>query len=121
MAPARFAYPIPPIFSDDEAAPLLCAGIIGYRALKLSRVGPGQRLGLAGFGASVEELPDGLRVRGGRLLEGCVCESHGDHRIAMAAAVAGLLAAGETVVRGAACVDVSFPGFPDVLKQIQVE
>jgi propanol-preferring alcohol dehydrogenase len=50
--PARFAYPIPSIFSDDEAAPLLCAGIIGYRALRLSGIKPGQRLGLYGFGAS---------------------------------------------------------------------
>lgn len=47
-----FAYPIPSVFSDQEAAPLLCAGIIGYRALKLSGVKPGQRLGLYGFGAS---------------------------------------------------------------------
>ncbi|TKS60336.1 MAG: alcohol dehydrogenase [Nitrospira sp.] len=52
VVPARFAYPIPPVFSDDEAAPLLCAGIIGYRALRLSGVKPGQRLGLYGFGAS---------------------------------------------------------------------
>ncbi|MDX2251142.1 MAG: zinc-dependent alcohol dehydrogenase family protein, partial [Nitrospira sp.] len=52
VVPERFAYPIPPIFSDDEAAPLLCAGIIGYRALRLSGIKPGQRLGLYGFGAS---------------------------------------------------------------------
>lgn len=52
LVPARFAYPIPPVFSDDEAAPLLCAGIIGYRALRLSGIKPGQRLGLYGFGAS---------------------------------------------------------------------
>ena len=52
LVPETFAYPIPPIFSDDEAAPLLCAGIIGYRALRLSGVQPGQRLGMYGFGAS---------------------------------------------------------------------
>jgi propanol-preferring alcohol dehydrogenase len=52
VVPARFAYPIPSIFSNEEAAPLLCAGIIGYRALRLSGVKPGQRLGLYGFGAS---------------------------------------------------------------------
>ena len=52
VVPARFAYRIPPVFSDDEAAPLLCAGIIGYRALRLSGIRPGQRLGLYGFGAS---------------------------------------------------------------------
>jgi propanol-preferring alcohol dehydrogenase len=52
VLPARFAYPIPPDFSNEEAAPLLCAGIIGYRALRLSGIKPGQRLGLYGFGAS---------------------------------------------------------------------
>jgi len=48
----RFAYPLPERFSDVETAPLLCAGIIGYRALRLSGIRPGERLGLYGFGAS---------------------------------------------------------------------
>jgi len=52
LADARFVYPLPASFSDVEAAPLLCAGIIGYRALKLSQVAAGGRLGLFGFGAS---------------------------------------------------------------------
>jgi len=52
VVPEAFAYPIPSLFTDEEAAPLLCAGIIGYRALKLCGVKPGQRLGLYGFGAS---------------------------------------------------------------------
>jgi propanol-preferring alcohol dehydrogenase len=47
-----FCYPIPPVFSDTEAAPLLCAGAIGYRSLKLTGLKNGQRLGLTGFGAS---------------------------------------------------------------------
>lgn len=47
-----FAYPIPPIFSDAEAAPLLCAGAIGYRSLRLAQMADGKRLGLTGFGAS---------------------------------------------------------------------
>jgi propanol-preferring alcohol dehydrogenase len=47
-----FAYPIPDTFSNAEAAPLLCAGVVGYRSLRRSRVEPGQRLGLYGFGAS---------------------------------------------------------------------
>jgi propanol-preferring alcohol dehydrogenase len=50
--PASFAYPIPSTFADEEAAPLLCAGIIGFRALRLSGIQPGQRLGLYGFGAA---------------------------------------------------------------------
>jgi propanol-preferring alcohol dehydrogenase len=52
VIPEKFAYTIPDIFQNVEAAPLLCAGIIGYRALRLSEVRPGQKLGLIGFGAS---------------------------------------------------------------------
>jgi len=48
----KFAYALPDGFSDEEAAPLLCGGIIGYRALRLSEIKAGQRLGLFGFGAS---------------------------------------------------------------------
>jgi propanol-preferring alcohol dehydrogenase len=47
-----YAFPIPDVFSDVEAAPLLCAGAIGYRSLRLSRIEDGQTLGLTGFGAS---------------------------------------------------------------------
>jgi propanol-preferring alcohol dehydrogenase len=50
--PADSAFPIPDQFTDAEAAPLLCAGAIGYRSLKLSGIVDGQRLGLTGFGAS---------------------------------------------------------------------
>jgi propanol-preferring alcohol dehydrogenase len=49
---ADFAFALPDGFSDLEAAPLLCGGVIGYRSLKRSQVQPGQRLGLYGFGAS---------------------------------------------------------------------
>ena len=47
-----FAYPIPEIFTDSQAAPLLCAGAIGYRSLRLTGLKDGQSLGLTGFGAS---------------------------------------------------------------------
>ena len=50
--PEAFAYRIPDTFTDEEAAPLLCAGIIGYRALELASVPPGGRLGIYGFGGS---------------------------------------------------------------------
>ncbi len=52
VARADYVYPLPPAFDDVHAAPLLCAGIIGYRTLRLSGVRPGERLGLFGFGAS---------------------------------------------------------------------
>jgi len=50
--PADYAYPIPEVFSDEAAAPLLCAGGVGYRSLKLTGLQDGQRLGLTGFGGS---------------------------------------------------------------------
>jgi propanol-preferring alcohol dehydrogenase len=50
--PEKFAYSIPDLFSDAEAAPLLCAGAIGYRSLRLANLKDGRNLGLTGFGAS---------------------------------------------------------------------
>ncbi len=52
VVPERYAYPIPDAFSDEEAAPLLCAGGVGYRSLRLTGVGDGRVLGLTGFGGS---------------------------------------------------------------------
>jgi propanol-preferring alcohol dehydrogenase len=52
VVPEDFAYKIPDLFSDSEAAPLLCAGAIGYRSLRLTHIQDGQNLGLTGFGAS---------------------------------------------------------------------
>ncbi len=69
------------------------------------------------MGASVEEFPDGLRVERSRLRPAAL-DSFGDHRIAMAFAVAALFTDGKSVIRGAECVDVSFPGFFDVLGEI---
>lgn len=66
---------------------------------------------LRALGAEVEELPDGLVIEGGRPLRGAEVESRGDHRIAMAAAVAALAAEGETTIHGAEASAVSFPGF----------
>jgi 3-phosphoshikimate 1-carboxyvinyltransferase len=73
---------------------------------------------LDGLGADVSERPDGFVVRGGRQLKGAPCESFGDHRMAMAAAVAGLSARGSTTINGAECVDISFPCFFDTLNGI---
>jgi propanol-preferring alcohol dehydrogenase len=52
VAPGQFAVPIPDSFSDVEAAPLLCAGAIGYRSLQLTGMGDGESIGLTGFGGS---------------------------------------------------------------------
>jgi propanol-preferring alcohol dehydrogenase len=77
LVPAEYAYPIPAVFSDDEAAPLLCAGIIGYRALRLSEVKPGERLGLYGFGASAHIV---IQLARARRCEVYVCSLRAEHR-----------------------------------------
>jgi alcohol dehydrogenase, propanol-preferring len=85
----RFAYPIPPRFEDAHAAPLLCAGIVGYRALRLSGIQPNGRLGLYGFGASAH-----LAIQVARHWE---CEvyvftrsqEHREHALALGAVWAG--------------------------------
>jgi len=71
------------------------------------------------LGAKVEEHPDGLDVPGRQRLRGAGVSSFGDHRIAMAMAVAGLVAEGETTIEDAACADISFPGFFDVLAALR--
>jgi alcohol dehydrogenase, propanol-preferring len=59
-----FAHPLPSSFTDEDAAPLLCAGIIGYRSYRLSEIRPGQRLGLFGFGASAHLVLQLARYQG---------------------------------------------------------
>ena len=59
----NFAFVIPEVFSDVQAAPLLCAGAIGYRSLRLANLADGQRLGLAGFGASAHLVLKMVRYR----------------------------------------------------------
>lgn len=72
------------------------------------------------MGARIEEFPDGFRVERSALKDASV-DSFGDHRIAMAFAIAGLLAEGETEIHGSECAAVSFPDFFDVLKSVASE
>ena len=65
LADERYCFPIPGAFSDVEAAPLLCAGLIGYRALRFA--GVGERLGLYGFGAAAHIAAQIARYRGQRV------------------------------------------------------
>ena len=75
--PEAFAYELPPALGDVEAAPLLCAGIIGYRALRLSAVAPGGRLGIYGFGSSASVT---IQVARARACEVFVCTREPAHR-----------------------------------------
>jgi len=69
------------------------------------------------MGAAVTEKPDGLLIAGGQRLHGADISTRKDHRIAMAFAVAGLVASGETRIHDAECAGISFPDFWDVLKK----
>lgn len=71
------------------------------------------------MGAAVEEFPDGMAITGGAPLRGARLQSFGDHRIAMAFAIAGLFAKGETVIEDIACIQTSYPTFFDTLRKIQ--
>ncbi len=70
------------------------------------------------MGAEIEELPDGMKIPGGQHLHGAELDSFGDHRIAMAFAVAALRAEGETTIRGADAAGVSFPTFFEELEKV---
>ncbi|MCX5998686.1 MAG: 3-phosphoshikimate 1-carboxyvinyltransferase, partial [Chloroflexi bacterium] len=71
------------------------------------------------MGASIDEMPDGLVIRGGTRLNGARCSSHLDHRLAMALGIAGMIARGETLIEDAEAVEVSYPGFWHELEQVR--
>lgn len=77
--------------------------------------------GLDAMGATVEPTADGMGLSGGTILRGTTLHSHKDHRLAMAWAVAGLVATGETRIEGADAVAVSYPGFWETLQSISFE
>jgi 3-phosphoshikimate 1-carboxyvinyltransferase len=77
--------------------------------------------GLRRMGAIVEERPDGVSIHGPAALRGATVESHGDHRIAMALAVAALVASGPTTIEDADCVAVSYPNFFAQLQELTHE
>ena len=72
------------------------------------------------MGVDVETFDDGMRITGGRQLKGTVCNSHGDHRIAMSMAIAGLVADDEMVIEDTECIKTSFPEFEKTLRQLSV-
>jgi len=74
--------------------------------------------GLAAMGADITAMDDGWTIRGPSRLEGTRVQSRGDHRVAMALAVAGLLADGTTEIEEAECVGISYPGFFDQLESL---
>jgi len=74
---------------------------------------------LKGFGADITATDDGMVIKGPANLNGCMAASTMDHRIAMTAAVAGLVARGETVIAGAEWADISFPGYFEEINKLR--
>jgi 3-phosphoshikimate 1-carboxyvinyltransferase len=109
--------------------PILCVlatqaeGVTEIRGAEELRVKESDRIRamaaeLRKFGVETEEYPDGIAIKGKAVLKGSDTESHGDHRIAMSLAVAGLIAEGTTTINNASSVDISFPGFFEELKRL---
>jgi 3-phosphoshikimate 1-carboxyvinyltransferase len=99
------------------------SGGIRIRGARELRVKESDRIALVSrnlraMGAEVAEFEDGLDVPGGQTLHGTTIDSGGDHRIAMAFAVAALKAEGDTLIQGADSADISFPEFFDLLDQV---
>jgi 3-phosphoshikimate 1-carboxyvinyltransferase len=99
-------------------------GVTRIRGAKELRVKESDRIramaaNLRAMGAEAEELSDGLVIPGPQKLRGAAVDSFGDHRIAMSFAVAALLAEGPTLIRGAECVDISFPGFFELVEELR--
>lgn len=109
--------------------PILCVaatqaeGITTIRGAEELRVKESDRIKsiateLKKMGAEIEEFEDGLSIKGKSLLKGTVVESYHDHRIAMALSIAGLIADGTTTIHGISSVNISFPGFFELLGRL---
>lgn len=70
------------------------------------------------MGANIEEARDGFVIYGPAKLNKGICQSYGDHRIAMISAIAGLAATGQTIVEKVECVETSFPGFASTINSL---
>jgi alcohol dehydrogenase, propanol-preferring len=105
VAPEAFVYPIPESFSDLDAAPLLCAGIIGFRALRLSEIGPGGRLGIYGFGSAAHVLIQVARHWGVEVSAFTRDAAHQKLALDLGAAWAGSSSAGYTNGHGPPVLD----------------
>jgi 3-phosphoshikimate 1-carboxyvinyltransferase len=104
-------------------AAAVAAGVTVVRDATELRVKESDRIAAIGrelgkMGARIEERPDGMTITGGHRLHGAAVNSGGDHRMAMALAVAALIAQGETVIDDADCVNTSFPQFTETINAL---
>lgn len=109
--------------------PILCvaaaqaSGVTSIRGAEELRVKESDRIssiaeGLRKMGAEIVEFNDGLSIKGKASLKGALVESYGDHRIAMSMAIAGLIAEGTTTINGVSSVNISFPGFFQMIRKL---
>jgi len=106
-------------------AAALANGVTTFAAVKELRYKESDRIaamteGLRRLGVEVEERDDGMTIQGGSLLSSAKVRSFGDHRVAMSLVVAGLSTDGGVEIDDADCVDISFPGFFDLLDKIRL-
>jgi len=117
---------IPRLIDEVPALAVLAATAHGTTEIRDAtelRVKESDRIAVLGrelskMGVRIEERPDGMAIPGGQRFRGARVVSAGDHRMAMALAVAGLVADGETLIEDAACVQTSFPTFVDTLNAL---
>jgi 3-phosphoshikimate 1-carboxyvinyltransferase len=109
--------PVLAVAATQAAGTSVIAGAAELRVKESDRVRAMEE-GLRAMGADIAATEDGWVINGPRLLEAARVDSKGDHRVAMALAVAGLLADGKTEIEGAECVDISYPGFFDDLESL---
>jgi 3-phosphoshikimate 1-carboxyvinyltransferase len=127
LGAATVAGPLIPRLIDEVPALAVAAafgrGVTEVRDAGELRVKESDRIAalareLGRMGVRVEERPDGMVIAGGQRPRGARVDSGGDHRMAMALTVAGLVADGETLVEDTACVATSFPGFAETLNAL---
>jgi 3-phosphoshikimate 1-carboxyvinyltransferase len=110
-------FPIWTVAASQAAGESAVSDAAELRVKEVDRIGvlAGE---LRALGATIDEQPDGLTLRGPFRFRGGTADSHDDHRLAMALAVAGLAATAETTVRDAGCAADSFPGFVETMQQL---
>lgn len=117
--PALFAHPIPDVFSDVEAAPLLCAGAIGYRSLKLAGIADGEALGLTGFGASAHLVLQIVRHRYPATRVHVFARSEGERRFARELGAAWAGGSGEEPPEKLAAIIDTTPAWQPVVEALK--
>jgi 3-phosphoshikimate 1-carboxyvinyltransferase len=109
--------PVLAVAATQIAGTSVISGAGELRVKESDRLGAIEE-GLTAMGADIAVDGDGWVINGPRRLEGARVDSHGDHRVAMALAVAALIADGKTEIEGAECVDISYPSFFDHLEYL---